>query len=129
MIIAVDFDGTISRGKFPAIDGEQPYAGESLRKLHDEGHKIIIWTCRTGEQLLSAINWLLERKIPFDRVNDHDPKNVAKYGDGGKKIYAHCYIDDKNIGGFPGWLQCVEEIERMEEAYKTSLKENETSSD
>ena len=39
MIIAVDFDGTISRGKFPAIDGEQPYAGESLRKLHDEGHK------------------------------------------------------------------------------------------
>lgn len=44
MIIAVDFDGTISRGKFPAIDGEQPYAGESLRKLHDEGHKIIIWT-------------------------------------------------------------------------------------
>ena len=40
MIIAVDFDGTISRGKFPAIDGEQPYAGESLRKLHDEGHKI-----------------------------------------------------------------------------------------
>ena len=31
MIIAVDFDGTISRGKFPAIDGEQPYAGESLR--------------------------------------------------------------------------------------------------
>ncbi len=34
-----------------------------------------------------------------------------------KKIYAHCYIDDKNIGGFPGWLACVEEIERMERAY------------
>ena len=126
MIIAVDFDGTISRGKFPAIDGEQPYAGESLRKLHDEGHKIIIWTCRTGEQLLDSINWLLERKIPFDRVNDHDPENVAKYGEGGKKIYAHCYIDDKNIGGFPGWLVCMKEIERMEEAYKTILKEDKT---
>ena len=111
MIIAVDFDGTISRGRFPAIDGEQPYAGESLRKLH---------------QLLNAINWLLERKIPFDRVNDHDPENVAKYGEGGKKIYAHCYIDDKNIGGFPGWRACVEEIERMEEAYKTILKEDKT---
>ena len=104
MIIAVDFDGTISRGKFPAIDGEQPYAGESLRKLHDEGHKIIIWTCRTGDQLLNAINWLLERQIPFD----------------------HCYIDDKNIGGFPGWLACMKEIERMEEAYKTILKEDKT---
>ena len=100
MIIAVDFDGTISRGKFPAIDG--------------------------GDQLLNAINWLLERKIPFDRVNDHDPENIAKYGEGGKKIYAHCYIDDKNIGGFPGWLACVEEIERMEEAYKTILKEDKT---
>lgn len=41
-------------------------------------------------------------------------------------IYAHCYIDDKNIGGFPGWLACVEEIERMEEAYKTILKEDKT---
>ena len=41
MIIAVDFDGTISRGKYPAIDGEQPYAGESLRKLYSQGHKII----------------------------------------------------------------------------------------
>ena len=92
----------------------------------DEGHKIIIWTCRTGDQLLNAINWLLERKIPFDRVNDHDPENIAKYGEGGKKIYAHCYIDDKNIGGFPGWLACVEEIERMEEAYKTILKEDKT---
>mgnify|MGYP000641704802 CR=1 FL=1 len=65
-------------------------------------------------------------KIPFDRVNDHDPENIAKYGEGGKKIYAHCYIDDKNIGGFPGWLACVEEIERMEEAYKTILKEDKT---
>lgn len=53
-------------------------------------------------------------------------KMCAKYGEGGKKIYAHCYIDDKNIGGFPGWLACVEEIERMEEAYKTILKEDKT---
>lgn len=101
MIIAVDFDGTISRGKFPAIDGEQPYAGESLRKLHDEGHKIIIWTCRTGEQLLNAINWLLERKIPFDRVNDHDPKNVAKYGEGGKKYMPIAILMTKTSGAFP----------------------------
>lgn len=119
MIIAVDFDGTISRGKYPAIDGEQPYAGEALRKLHEQGHYLIIWTCRCGTPLLDAINWLLERHIPFDRVNDHNPGSVAKYGGrGGKKVYAHCYIDDKNIGGFPGWLACLEEIQRMEDAYK-----------
>ena len=123
MIIAVDFDGTISRGAYPVIDGEQPYAGETLRALHEQGHYIIIWTCRCGNQLLEAINWLIANRIPFDRVNDHNPANVAKYGEGGKKIYAHCYIDDKNIGGFPGWLACLEEIERMEAEYNESLKQ------
>lgn len=117
MIIAVDFDGTIARSDFPAILGEQPYAGEVLRKLHAQGHYIIIWTCRCGEQLLTAINWLLEQNIPFDRINDHNPENVARYGEGGKKVYAHCYIDDKNIGGFPGWLQCLEMIQKMEDEY------------
>lgn len=118
MIIAVDFDGTIVRSNFPAILGEQPYAGEVLRALHGQGHKIIIWTCRTGDQLLDAINWLLEHDIPFTRVNDHDPENVAKYGgEAGKKVYAHCYIDDKNIGGFPGWRQCQEIIQQMEDEY------------
>lgn len=114
MIIAVDFDGTISRGEYPAIAGEQPYAGVSLRRLHEAGHYIIIWTCRSGEQLLEAINWMLERGIPFDRVNDHSPANLAEYGQGSKKIYADCYIDDRNVGGFPGWKACVEAIERME---------------
>lgn len=120
MIIAIDFDGTISRGEYPAIAGEQPYAGEVLRKLHEQGHYIIIWTCRCGAPLLNAINWLLERNIPFDRINDHNPDNVAKYGEGGNKVYADCYIDDKNMGGFPGWLSCLEEIERMEEAHQAS---------
>lgn len=32
MILAVDFDGTIARSSFPDILGEQPYAGEVLRK-------------------------------------------------------------------------------------------------
>ena len=120
MIIAVDFDGTISRGEYPAIDGEQPYAGEALRTLHEQGHYIIIWTCRCGTHLLDAINWLVEHKIPFDRVNDHNPENVALYGEGGKKVYAHCYIDDKNIGGFPGWGTCLAEIGRMEAEYEES---------
>lgn len=120
MIIAVDFDGTIVRSDYPVILGEQPYAGESLRKLHERGHKIIIWTCRTGDKLLDAVNWLLEHNIPFSRVNDHDPENAAKYGGrAGKKVYAHCYIDDKNIGGFPGWHACLEMIEEMENEYQS----------
>lgn len=119
MIIAVDFDGTICRSAhFPQIDGEMPYAGETLRRLHADGHYIILWTCRTGGNLIDAVNWLLERGIPFDRVNGHNPANAALYGDAGKKVYAHCYIDDRNLGGFPGWPAAYEEITRMEEEYR-----------
>lgn len=119
MIIAIDFDGTICRTtRFPLIDGETPYAADTIRQLHADGHYIIIWTCRTGQNLLDAINWLLHHRIPFDRINDHNPDNLARYGYGGKKIYAHCYIDDKNLGGFPGWLQAYDIITRTEQEYK-----------
>ncbi len=38
---------------------------------------------------------------------DHEPENLAIYGDGGKKVYANVYIDDKNLGGFPGWYETM----------------------
>ena len=123
MIIAVDFDGTIARSEFPTIKGEYPNAGKALRQLHEDGHYIIIWTCRQGKDLLNAINWLVEHHIPFDRVNDHNPDNVRKYGEGGNKVYAHCYIDDKNIGGFNGWDWALAEISRMEEEYQSKNNE------
>ena len=118
MIIAVDFDGTIARSEFPVIKGEMPYAGEVLRRLHASGHYIILWTCRCGKQLLDAINWLLEHQIPFDRINDHNPENMRLYGEGGNKVYAHCYVDDKNIGGFPGWPEVERLINEMETEYQ-----------
>lgn len=124
MIIAVDFDGTICRSRrFPAIDGEMPDAVAALRQLKADGHYIIIWTCRTRDNLLDAVNWLLEHKVPFDRINDHNPDNAALYGDSGRKIYAHCYIDDKNLGGFPGWTEAYRMIRDMDAAYKAASGE------
>lgn len=105
MIIAIDFDGTICRSDFPIIKGSVPYAKDCINKLHDDGHYIIIWTCRTGQDLLDAINWMLAQGIKFDAVNEQNPDNVAQYGSNSRKIYAHCYVDDKNVGGFPGWLE------------------------
>lgn len=119
MIIAIDFDGTIVRGKYPTIDGLQPYAKQVINGLILEGHYVIIWTCRAGDKLVDAVNYLLEQGIKFNRVNDHEPINVSQYSDSGPKIYAHCYIDDKNIFGFPGWKQCEKEIKRMEAEYKS----------
>lgn len=110
MIIAVDFDGTLCRDAYPSIGEPMLGAVESMQRLKAEGHYLIIWTCRTGDLLKDAINWLLEHQIPFDRVNDHCPDNVAKYGEGGLKVYADLYIDDKNLGGFCGWWDAMEMI-------------------
>lgn len=123
MIIAVDFDGTIARSDYPEIHGEMPYAGEVIRRLHASGHYLILWTCRDGDRLLEAVNWLLERRIPFDRINCHHPENVRRYGKGGNKIYAHCYVDDKNVGGFPGWLEVERMIEEMEVEHQNRKKQ------
>lgn len=123
MIIAIDFDGTISRGKYPAIEGEQPCAAATLRKLHEDGHYLIINTCRSGDELVNAINWMLERNIPFHRVNDNHPEQTAIYGSNSRKIYAHVYIDDKQILGLPHWDVIYQEITQMEAEYRAKNNE------
>lgn len=123
MILSIDFDGTICRGKYPAIDGQQPYAAESVNRLYDAGHYIIINTCRSGGQLLEAINWMLSQGIRFHRVNDNHPVETARHNNNSRKIFADLYIDDRNLFGFPGWLQAVAEVERVENEFKVqSLK-------
>ncbi|WP_165025266.1 hypothetical protein [Dysgonomonas sp. ZJ279] len=103
MIIAVDFDGTLHTGEFPNIGSPAPYAIDYMQKLSNDGHYLIIWTCRCGDKLTEAINWLLSRGIPFDRINEHEPGNLAKYNTNSRKVYAHLYVDDRQVGGLPTW--------------------------
>jgi uncharacterized HAD superfamily protein len=103
MIIAVDFDGTLHTGEYPNIGAPACDAIEVMQQLKADGHYLIIWTCRESVLLMDAINWLLENNIPFDRVNDHEPKNKAEYGGNTRKVYADLYIDDKQVGGLPLW--------------------------
>ena len=103
MIIAVDFDGVLNQSPWPSVGLRVPNAKGAMRQLHDAGHYIIIWTCRTGEDLTRAINWLLEEGIPFDRVNENCPESMECYGNNTRKVHADLYIDDRQVGGFPGW--------------------------
>lgn len=110
MIIAIDFDGTLHTGEWPMIGQPQAFAPDALRRLKADGHYLILWTSRDGEHLINAINWLLEHNIPFDRVNDNYPENTSKYGSNSRKVFADLYIDDKQLGGLPDWLDIVERI-------------------
>lgn len=118
MIIAIDFDGTIVENNFPHIGQLMPGAKETIQKLFDEGHYIIIWTSRGNEQLRDAVNFLLHNQIPFHCINDNNPDNTAKYSSNSRKVYAHCYIDDRNLGGFPGWDTAYRLITEAENEYK-----------
>ena len=46
MTIAVDFDGTIVRHRYPAIGEEIPFAVQTLKMLTEERHQLILWTRR-----------------------------------------------------------------------------------
>lgn len=125
MIIAIDFDGTICQNKYPDIGEPMPLAIESIKELKELGHNLILWTCRKGEQLYNAVKWCKEYGIPFDLVNEYEPNNLRAFGGvAGNKVFADIYIDDRNLGGFPGWERAMELIKEAE-AYKLKWTTNE----
>jgi len=114
MIIAIDFDGTIVEHKYPHIGKPLPGAFETISQLYADGHRIIIWTCRGGQELVCAIEYLHKNGVPFDRVNENVNYEIIGFKPA-PKIYADIYIDDKNLGGFPGWEKTYEIISTMEQ--------------
>lgn len=102
MIISIDFDGTIVEDNYPQIGPIKANVSEVINQLKQDGHYLILNTCRTNGHLLEAINFCLENAIVFDRINDNIPGLTAKYG-ATRKIYADVYIDDHNIGELPEW--------------------------
>ena len=99
MVFAVDFDGTLSFGRWPDCGPANDGLIEFLIKRKAEGDKIILWTCREGSDLNSAVDWCLENGLSFDAVNDNLPEIVDKYGVNSRKVSCDFYIDDRSISG------------------------------
>jgi len=100
--IAVDFDGTIVENAYPAIGKEQLFAFETLKMLQKRGFLLILWTYRTGRALDEAVEFCRKNGVEFYAVNRNYPEEIFDETIS-RKIDAEIYIDDKNIGGFPGW--------------------------
>ena len=100
--IAVDFDGTIVEHDYPKIGKEKLFAFQTLKELEKLGVRLILWTFRTGKELEDAVNFCRLNGIEFYAVNKNYPEEVFDETVS-RKIDADIYIDDKNIGGFPGW--------------------------
>lgn len=100
--IAVDFDGTIVEHDYPSIGKEKLFAIRTLRELEKKGARLILWTFRTGKELDEAVEYCRKNGIEFYAVNKNYPEEVVD-DSVSRKIDADIFIDDKNIGGFPGW--------------------------
>lgn len=108
-IIAIDFDGTIVEHKYPDIGPEMLFAFATIRELQKRGHTLILWTYRHGEYVDAAVNYCLENGLEFYAVNENYP-GETKEEMGSRKIYADVYIDDRNLGGFPGWTNVWQQL-------------------
>lgn len=101
MIIAIDFDGTIVEHKYPNIGKPIPFAIETLLKLQEDNHKLILWTVREGALLQEAIDYCNKRGLYFYSANENyigENKDTSP-----RKLKADMFIDDRNIGGLPNW--------------------------
>lgn len=113
MIIAVDFDGTIVEHKYPAIGRELPFAIETLRRLSDDRHKLILWTVREGHLLEEALVFCRERGLEFYAINrDYPEEEKDRNNHFSRKLKADVFIDDRNLGGLPDWGTIYEMVSR-----------------
>lgn len=94
VVIAVDFDGTCVASNYPKI-GKSIGAEPFLRDLVSKGHRLILWTMRSGPGLKEAISWFAENKIELWSVNSN-PEQL-KWTDS-PKAHADIYVDDRSVG-------------------------------
>ena len=101
-ILAIDFDGTIVEDAYPKIGKPRIFAFETLLKLQEKGHRLILWTYRSGRKLQEAVDYCKENGIEFYAVNKSYPEEVLDNSIS-RKIHADIFIDDRNFGELPDW--------------------------
>ena len=107
----VDFDGTIVEFAFPRIGKPMPDAFRVMKRLQENGYKLVLWTCREDEGykidkqfLTQAVEFCRENGIEFDGVNEGLPEDEFRPEGVLRRKHGKLVIDDRNFGGFPGWL-------------------------
>ena len=96
-IYAIDFDGTLAVTQYPRILGPIKCTIETCKELKEEGHILILWTCRRSVALEEAIKFCEEQGLTFDYINENVPEMVEFYGSDTRKIFADFYLDDRMV--------------------------------
>ena len=121
LIVAIDFDGTIVEDAYPKIGKPKLFAFETLRRLQDDGHRLILWTYRCGSKLEEAVVFCESNGIQFYAVNRSFPEEEFDHNNS-RKIYADLFIDDRNLGGLHGWGEIYHMITKQKPHIKGQTK-------
>lgn len=121
LIIAIDFDGTIVEDRYPGIGAPLLFAFETLKKMQEDGHRLILWTYRSGDRLEDAVNFCKDNGIEFYAVNKSYPEEEMDDSIS-RKIMADLFIDDRNIGGFEGWTEVYKKLYEEEPPFPKPKK-------
>ena len=113
-IIAVDFDGTIVDDDYPSIGKPKMFAFETLKMLQKDGHRLILWTYRSGRALEAAVNFCADNGLEFYAVNASFAGEKFDEKEASRKINADLFIDDRNLGGMKGWGEIYQIISGKE---------------
>jgi hypothetical protein len=92
--VAVDFDGTCVTHEYPKI-GRPIGAEHVLRRLVANGHRIILFTMRSGKELDEAVRYLELNGVRLYGINVNP---TQKNWTDSTKAYAQLYIDDAALG-------------------------------
>ena len=120
LVIAVDFDGTCVEHDYPHI-GNEIGAVHVLLKIQEKGHKIMLWTMRSGETLKDAVLWFQNNHIRLWGINENPEQKKTNWSTSHKQ-YANYYIDDAAIGTplvmdpirpYVDWIRMEYELEKM----------------
>ena len=77
---------------------------DTLKKLAEEQHRLILWTVRHGELLDDAVRFCKQRGLEFYAVNRNYPEEKEEASSQYiRKLQADLWIDDRNVGGLPDW--------------------------
>jgi hypothetical protein len=105
MEINIDFDGTVVTHDFPNI-GKEIGSVPVLKKLVENGHKLILFTMRSHRPFLTftgnardtldeAVDWFTQNDIPLFGINTNPDQ---KTWTDSPKSYGELIIDDTGLG-------------------------------
>jgi len=111
LVIGIDFDSTCVKHSFPELGENVPHAVRVLKKLVKNGHKLLLFTCRSdiqnpvsddpniiaigGDYLTEAENWFKDNGIELwasQRNPEQDGWTTSP------KAYFNLLIDDTSVG-------------------------------